>query len=348
MEFGGLTMTSNRAADMGASRRSSPDRRSFLRNVLGFAAIGNLTSSVAFAQDYPERNITLVVPFPPGGSPDILGRLLGHKLEDVFKKPVVIENRGGAGGTIAAEGVSRAPADGYTLLMGHIGTLAVAVGIYPHLKYDPVRSFAPVSMVARVNNLLVVNPSLPIHTVQELIDYARANPGKLNYASGGNGSAAHIAMAAFADMAKVELMHVPYRGTNPAVTDVLAGHVQLTMTGATALLEHVRSGKLRPLGVAGPERLASAPDIPTIAETLPGFEASQWYGVVAPAGTPAGVVQRLNAEIRRAMASPEVVAALARDGAQAWVTSPEEFRDFIVREIARWGDLIRRANIRAD
>lgn len=333
---------------MRGSKDLSTNRRGFLRAALGVAAASQLPISTAFAQEYPTRNITLVVPFPPGGSPDILGRLLGRKLEAVLGRPIIVENRGGAGGTIGAEAVSRAPADGYTLLMGHIGTLAVAVGIYPHLKYDPLRSFQPISMVARVNNLLAVNPALPVRNVQELIAYARTMPGKINYASGGNGSAAHIAMEAFIDAAKIQLMHVPYRGTNPAVTDVIAGHVQLTLTGATALLEHVRSGKLRGLGVAGPERLASAPDIPTIAETLPGFEASQWYGVVAPAGVPAAIVQKLNAEIRTAMASPEIVAALARDGAQAWVTSPEEFRTFIGQEIPRWGDLIKRANIKAE
>ena len=203
-------------------------------------------------------------------------------------------------------------------------------------------------MVARVNNLLVVNPSLPVQTVQELIDYARKNPGKLNYASGGNGSAAHIAMAAFADAAKIDMVHVPYRGTNPAVTDVLAGHVQLTLTGATALLEHVRSGKLRALGLAGPKRLESEPQIPTIGETLPGFEASQWYGVVAPAGTPEPIVQKLNFEIHPAMQSPEIVEALARDGADVWVSSPQEFRDYIGKEITRWSDLIVRANIKAE
>jgi tripartite-type tricarboxylate transporter receptor subunit TctC len=324
------------------------NRRTFLRDAVGFAAFGCMSFSVALAEDYPSRNITLVVPFPPGGSPDILARLLGSKLTEAFGKPIVIENRGGAGGSIAAEAVARAPADGYTLMMGHIGTLAVNVGIYPNLKYDPVRSFVPISMVAAVNNLLVVNPSLPINSVQDLIDYARKNPGKLNYASGGNGSAAHIAMAAFADAAKIDLVHVPYRGTNPAVTDVIAGHVQLTLTGATALLEHVRSGKLRALGVAGPKRLVSEPQIPTIAETLPGFEASQWYGVVAPTGMPEPIQQRLNAEIHRAMKSPDIVEALARDGADVWVSTQEEFHDYIVKEIARWGDLIRRANIQAE
>lgn len=341
-------MTNRRTETIVGRKASRLDRRALLRGAASLVAIAPVVTSRAWAQEYPARTVTLVVPFPPGGSPDILGRMLGRKLEEVFGKPVIIENRGGAGGTIAAEAVSRAPADGYTLLMGHVGTLAAAVGIYPHLKYDPLRSFQPISMVARVNNLLVVNPTLPVNSVQELIDYAKKMPGKLNYASGGNGSAAHMAMEAFADAAKIQLMHVPYRGTNPAVTDVIAGHVQLTLTGATALLEHVRSGKLRALGIAGPERLASAPDLPTIAETLPGFEASQWYGVVVPAGTPPAIVAKLNAEIRRAMATPDVAAALTRDGAQAWVTSPDEFHAFIAQEITRWGDLIRRANIRAE
>lgn len=323
------------------------DRRAFLRNSAAASFLAMMPRA-GFADDYPSRNITLVVPFPAGGTPDILARMLGQKLSASLGKPVVIENRGGAGGSIASEAVARAPADGYTLLMGHIGTLAVAPGIYPSLKYDPARSFAPISLVARVNNLLVVNPSLPVQSVQELIDYAKKNPGKLNYASGGNGSAAHIAMAAFADAAKIQLTHVPYRGTNPAVTDVIAGHVQLTLTGATALLEHVRSGKLRALGVAGPKRLESEPQIPAIAETLPGFEASQWYGVVAPAGVPEPIVQKLNAEVHRAMESAEIVAALSRDGAQVWVTSPQEFHDYIVKEIARWGALIKRANIHAE
>lgn len=331
-----------------SKRRFSVDRRQFTHHVLRAAIVGCLPTLRATADDYPSRNITFVVPFPPGGSPDILARLLGRKLSDVFGKAVVIENRGGAGGSIAAEAVARAPADGYTLMMGHIGTLAVNVGIYPNLKYDPLKSFTPISMVAAVNNLLVVNPSLPVKSVHELIEFARKNPGKLNYASGGNGSAAHIAMAAFADAAKIDLVHVPYRGTNLAVTDVIAGHVQLTLTGATALLEHVRSGKLRALGVAGQKRLASETQIPTIAETLPGFEANQWYGVVAPAGLPQPIQQRLNSEVHAAMKSPDVVETLARDGADVWVTTPEDFYSYTEKEIGRWGDLIRRANIRAE
>ena len=341
-----MPRTTIRMPDPAALRLARPSRRGFLRAAAGIAAAGAVPSRL-FAEGYPTRNVTLVVPFPPGGSPDILARLLGRKLSEVLGRPFVVENRAGAGGSIAAEMVARAPADGHTLMMGHVGTLAVNVGIYPDLKYDPLRSFAPISMVASVNNLLVVNPALPVASVKELIDHARANPGKLNYASGGIGSAAHIAMAAFADAAGIELLHVPYRGTNPAVTDVIAGHVQLTLTGATVLLEQVRNGKLRALGVAGPNRLAVAPQIPAIAETLPGFEANQWYGVVAPAGTPPAIVERLNAEIRAAMTSPDVVEALARDGADVWVGSPAEFHDYVAKEIVRWGDLIRRAGIRA-
>lgn len=322
-------------------------RRAFLRVAGGLTALTAMPSKL-LADQYPARNVTVVVPFPPGGTPDILARLLGRKLGERYGRTFVIENRGGAGGSIAAEAAARAPADGYTLMMGHIGTLAVNVSIYPKLAYDPRRSFVPVSSVAKVNNLLVVNPSLPINSVAELIDYARKNPKKLNYSSGGNGSAAHIAMAAFADTAKIEMTHVPYRGTAPSVTDLLAGQVQLTMTGTPAVIGHVHAGKLRALGLSGLKRLPSEPNIPTIAETLPGFEANQWYGVVAPAGTPDTIVRQLNEDIHSAMSAPDVVDLLARDGAEVWLGSPEEFRAYIVKEIDRWADLVHRANIRVD
>ncbi|HEY6833658.1 MAG TPA: tripartite tricarboxylate transporter substrate binding protein [Pseudolabrys sp.] len=323
-------------------------RRALLRCAGGLGALAAMPS-VSLADDqYPTRNVNLVVPFPPGGSPDILSRLLGRKLSERFDKPFIIENRGGAGGSIAAEYVARSSSDGYTLMMGHIGTLAVNVSIYPKLAYDPLRSFVPVSAVATVNNMLVVNPSLPVNSVAELIDYARKNPRKLNFSSGGNGSAAHIAITAFADAAKIVLVHVPYRGTAPSVIDLIAGQVQLTMTGTPAVIGQVHAGKLRALGVAGLKRLESEPNIPTIAETLPGFEANQWYGVVAPAGTPDPIVRRLNEGIRTAMAAPDVADVLWRDGAQVWVSSPEEFRAYIGKEITRWADLVQRANIHLD
>ena len=323
--------------------------RHLLAAALLCAGLCAALAPAARAQGYPTRAVTLVVPFPPGGSTDILARILGQQLSEAFGQPVVIDNRPGAGGSIAGELVARARPDGHTLMMGHIGTLAVNPGLYAKLPYDPVRSFEPVTTVAKVANMLVVHPGVPAASVAELIAHAKGHPGRLNYGSGGNGSAAHIAMAAFADAAGLDLVHVPYRGTAPSVADLLAGNVQITMTGAPAVLEIVRSGKLRALGVSTPERLAAAPDIPTIAEAgLPGFEASQWYGIVAPAHTAAAVVATLNAAIRRAMTAPKIVATLDRDGATAWVGTPEEFRSHIVAEIARWGELIRRANIRLD
>jgi tripartite-type tricarboxylate transporter receptor subunit TctC len=322
-------------------------RRALLHTAAFAAGAGVMPLSVQ-AEDYPARNVNFIVPFPPGGTPDILARLIGRKLSERYGKPFVIENRAGAGGSIAAEFVARSAADGYTLMMGHIGTLAVNVGIYPNLRYNPLRSFVPVSAVATVNNILVVNPSVPVISVPELIEYARKNPGKLNYSSGGNGSAAHIAMAAFADAAKIELVHVPYRGTSPSVIDLMAGQVQMTMTGAPAVLPHIHSGKLRALAVSGLSRLKSEPSIPTISETLTGFEANQWYGVVAPAGTPEAIIGRLNAGIRESMQSADIADVLDREGAQVWVSTPEEFREHIAKEIARWGDLIRRANIKAE
>lgn len=325
------------------------DRRSFLKLQIGLAACASIASGAAFAQAYPTQNITLVVPFTPGGSTDILARLLGQRLGDALGKSVVIENRPGAGGSVASTSVARAAPDGHTLIMGHIGTLGVNPSLYSNLQYDPIKSFSHLSMLAKVHNILVVHPSIPVKNVQEFIAYAKANPGKLNYASGGNGSAAHIATAAFMVATGVELTHVPYRGTAPAVTDLLSGNIQVMMTGAPAVLPHARAGTLRAIGISSDTRLASANDIPTIAEQgVPNFEASQWYGILAPAKTPDAIVQRLNAEVRKAMTDPEIVAALAREGAEAWVTSPEEFRAHIEKEIPRWAEVVRLAKIRMD
>ncbi len=325
------------------------DRRSFLKLQISLAAFAPMMGE-AFAQSaYPSQNVTLVVPFTPGGSTDILARLLGQKLSEALGKAFVIENRAGAGGAVASTAVSRATPDGHTLIMGHIGTLGVNPSLYPNLGYDPVKSFAHLTMLASVHNVLVVHPSLPVKSVAELVAYAKANPGKLNYCSGGNGSAAHIAMAAFMVATGTQMTHVPYRGTAPAVQDLLANVVQLTMTGAPAVLPHVEAGTLRALGVSSPKRVAAMKDIPTIAEQgYPGFEADQWYGILAPSGTPQPIVDRLNAEIRKAMTDKEIVAALARDGADVWVTSPDEFRDFIAKEIPRWAEVVKAAKIKLD
>lgn len=315
-------------------------------SALGLAATG---FSKANAVAYPSQNLTLVVPFTPGGSTDILARVIGQKLESVLKRSVIVESRAGAGGTVGVASVARAEPDGHTLVMGHIGTLGAAPGLYPKLPYDPLKSLDPVSGIAQVHNMLVVHPDVPARTLQELIDYAKKNPGVLNYASGGNGSAAHMAMVALADRAGMELTHVPYKGTAPAVTDLLGGRIQLTFTGAPNLIQHVQAGKLRALAVSGVTRLRAAPTVPTVAEQgFPGFEASQWYGILVPAGTPKDVIDLLNKEIVAALAGEEIRERLALEGADVWTNTPKQFHDHIALEIDRWGAIIKKAGIKLD
>jgi tripartite-type tricarboxylate transporter receptor subunit TctC len=321
------------------------NRRRFLAHT--GAAVAAVAAGKANAQTWPSRNITFVVPFPPGGSNDVFARAIADKLAAALGVAVIIDNRGGAGGTIGSTAVSRMPNDGYTLMTGHIGTLGVNPSLYPNLPYDTLTSFDYVAPLGLVPNILVVHPALPVKTVQELIDYAKANPGKLNYSTAGSGSAADIAMAAFNVAAKTQMVPVPYRGTAPALTDLLAGQVQLTMTGSTAVLQHVQAGTLRGIGVSTLKRLAVAPDIPAIAETLPGFEASQWYGIVAPAHTPKPILARYYEEIRKIMKMPDVQSRLAAEGVDPWDVTPEEFHDYVAKEIPRWKAVIDAAKIAA-
>ena len=318
--------------------------------VLGSVLLLALTGPGAVAQSFPKQQpIRLVVPFTPGGSTDILARLTAMKIEAATGQTVITENKAGAGGSIGSASVAQATPDGHTLLLGHIGTLAVNPGLYVKLPYDPLKSFAPIGMIARVHNVLAVTPGLPVRSVTELIAYAKARPGELNYASGGKGSAAHIATEAFADAAGIKLEHVPYRGTAPAVQDFLGGRIQLMLTGAPVLLPLIRDGRLRGLGVSGLTRLEAAPELPTLAEAaLPGFEASQWYGLVAPAATPPAVLDRLAGILNTALKDPETVAKLVPQGADVWPMTSTEFRAHIASEITRWGSLIRRAGITPD
>jgi len=318
-------------------------RRALIAAALAVCAAG------ALAQPYPSKPLRLIVPFTPGGSTDILGRAIGQKLAEALAQQVVIENRPGAGGAIGAEAAARAAPDGYTLLMGHIGTLAVNPSLYPKLGYDPVKSFAPVALVAKVTNVLVVNPAVPAHSVQELIKLAHAEPGRLRYGSGGNGSAAHLATEYFKLRTQTDIVHVPYKGTGPAVTDLLGGQIELMMTGAPAVMSHVKAGKMRALAISSAQRIASLPSLPTIAEAgVPGFEAIQWYGVVAPAGTPEAVIARLNAEVNHALATPELNARLVAEGAEAAPTTPQAFGAFIAAEIERWRPVIQKAGLKAE
>ena len=305
-----------------------------------------LLAGEARAQAYPSRPIRLIVPFPPGGSTDILSRALGQKLSEGLAQPVLIDNRPGAGGSIGSEAAAKAAPDGYTLVMGQLGPLAVSPAIYKNLPYDPVKSFAPVSLMAMVPSVLVVNPQVPAASASELIAYARANPGKLTYGSAGSGSTSHLTTEYFKLATGTDILHVPYKGVGPMLTDLISGQLSMGINGAPAVMPHVNSGRLRALAVTGSARLPSLPQIPTLIESgVKGFDASGWYGILAPAGTAREIVMKLNAEIRRIMQTPELRSRLDNEGAIPAAGSPEEFTAFIVAEIARWGAVLKRAGI---
>ncbi|MFT4266120.1 MAG: tripartite tricarboxylate transporter substrate binding protein [Xenophilus sp.] len=322
------------------------------RRLLAWSRVLPLTglAGLARAADaFPSRPIHIIVPFTPGGSSDILARAVGQALSQAWKQPVVADNVPGAGGTVGSERAVRSAADGYTLFMGHTGTLAVNPWLYPRLNFDPLKAFTPVAWVARVPNILVAHPSVPAGTLAELVAFARANPGKLAYGSGGNGSAAHLTMEYLKLQTGMTALHVPYKGTAPSVTDLLAGQVQLLFTGAPALLPHIEAGKMKALAVSSPRRLPQLPEVPTVAETqvpgTAGFEADQWYGLVAPAGTPAGVVKALNEQVNRSLRASEVRTRLSAEGAEPAPATPQAFGDLIAAEKSRWEKVIRAAHV---
>ncbi len=319
--------------------------------MIGRRLLPLLLATPALAQPrWPDRPVRVVVPFTPGGTTDILARAMAAELAEALGQPFVVENRGGAGGTLGSEAVARAAPDGHTIMMGHIGTLAVNPWLYRNLSFDTVTSFTPIVLVAVVPNILGVNPrNIAARSVPELLALARARPGRLTYGSGGNGSAAHIAAAAFSLATGITMEHVPYRGTGPMMTDLIAGTIDLTMTGGPPILPAVRAGQVRALGVSALTRLSAEPDIPTIAEQgVPGFDATQWYGFVGPAGMPAPVVERLNAECRRILGGERLRARLSGEGADAAPGTAAEFGAMIAAERERWGDVVRRAQLRLD
>jgi tripartite-type tricarboxylate transporter receptor subunit TctC len=303
----------------------------------------------AFAQVYPSKPIRLIVPFAAGGGNDNVARLVGKRLADSLGQPVVVDNRPGAGGVVGAELAAKAPPDGYTLFLGGVGSHAINPNLHAKLPYDPIRDFAPVELLAKAPLVLVVHPSVPVHDVAEFIAYARAHPGRLNFASNGNGSSSQLAAVMFDSMAGINMVHVPYKGLSPALTDLLSGQVQLMFSSVVAILPHIKAGKLRGLAVTGAKRLALMPELPTIAEAgLPGYEASSWYGILAPAGTPRDIVARLNAELAKAIEQPEVRNSLLAEGAEPAGGSPEQFAAHIRAEKERLGKIIREANIRME
>jgi tripartite-type tricarboxylate transporter receptor subunit TctC len=303
----------------------------------------------ADAGTFPAKPVRLIVPFTPGGSTDILARAIGQKLTEAWGQSVVIDNRPGAGGIVGMEIVAKAAPDGYTLVMGHIGTLAANPALYKNLPYDPVRDFAPVTLVARVPNVLVVGPAVSSRNVGELLALAKSRPGKLDYGSGGNGSAAHLATEYFKLKAGIDVQHVPYKGTAPALADLLGGQIAFVITGLPPVLQHAQAGKLRILGVASAQRLKQFPDIPTIAESgVPGYEATQWYGILAPAGTPKDLVAKLNVDTVKALRDPSVAEKLAAEGADPVGSGSDEFGAFIKSEMELWGKVIRATGARAE
>src|SRR5712671_1012532 len=319
-------------------------------HVLKACALAALAiSAAAQPQVYPARPIRMIVAYPPGGGTDIVGRMLAQKLGESLGQTVVVENRGGASGNIGTELAARAAADGYTILMGNVAPNAINVSLFKDLPFDPVADFAPVSLVASTPNILVVHPSTPARTVKEVIALAKAKPGMLNFASAGVGSSSHLAGELFRILAGADIVHVPYKGAGPAMVDVLSGQVQLYFATMPAAMPHVKTGKLAPVAVTSARRSQALPDLPTIAESgVPAYEASTWYGVLAPAHTPSAVVARLHGDIAKILADAALHARLADQGFDPVGSSPEEFGAYIKSEILKWGKVIRDAGIRPE
>ena len=322
-----------------------------LRALAAAALAAALAVTPAFAQApaYPTKPIRIVVPFPPGGATDILARAVAQHLTEVWGQSVIVDNRPGAGGNIGAELVAKATPDGYTLLMGTVGTHAINASLYSKMPYDHVKDFAPIILVAAVPNVLEVNPALPVNSVTELIAYAKANPGKLNFASSGNGTSIHLSGELFKVMAGVDMTHVPYKGSAPALQDLIAGQVQLMFDNLPPSLPQIKAGKLRALAVTSATRAPALPDVPTVAEAgLPGFEASSWFGVLAPAGTPPAIVAKLNAEIARWLATPEAKEKLLAQGANAAGGAPDDFARHIASETTKWAKVVKASGAKVD
>jgi tripartite-type tricarboxylate transporter receptor subunit TctC len=300
----------------------------------------------AQAQTYPNRAITLVIPFAPGGSTTIVGRGIADKMSELLGEKVVVDNRPGAGGTVGTKAVAKSDPDGYTLVLGYTGTLAIGPSLYKNVGYDPRKDFAPIGLIGNAPNSLVVNPSFPAKTMAELIAYAKANPGTVNFGSAGAGTASHITGEYFATAAGIKLVHIPYKGTGPALTDLLGGHIPMAFAPIPASHANVAAGKLRALAVTSTTRSSLMPDVPTISESvLPRFDASLYYGLAAPAGTPRPIIDRLNKALRDALASDEVKKQLTQDGTEITPGSPEDYAAFIDKDEKKWSQLVKASGV---
>ncbi len=308
-----------------------------------------LIAAGAGAQTYPAKPIRLVVPFPPGGTTDILAREVGQRLSQSFGQSVVVDNRPGAAGNIGSELVAKSAPDGYTLLMATVGTHAINPSLYAKMPYDHVKDFAPVILVASVPNVLEVTPSLPVYTVADLIKLAKEKPGQINFASSGSGTSIHLSGELFKAMAGVDMTHVPYKGSAPAIADLIGGQVQVMFDNLPSSLPQIKAGKLRAIAMTSAQRAPALPEVPTIAESgLPGFEASSWFGLVAPAGTPPAIIARINAEVNQWLQSPEAKEKLLAQGAAAAGGSPEQFAAYISAETEKWARVVKASGAKVD
>ena len=320
-----------------------------LSRVALLGLLGAAFSTMCAAQNYPTKAIRLIVPFPPGGSTDLMGRVLGAKLGETFNQQVVVENRPGASGMIGNELVARAAPDGYMLTMGTIGAMSVNQSLFKSVPYDSTRDFSPVTLTGNVENLLVVHPSVPVQSVKDLIAVAASKPGMLIFASSGTGNAPHLAGELFNQLAKVKMVHLPYKGGGPAMIDLMSGQVSLSFASMPSSLPFAKSGKLRAIAVGGAKRSPAAPEIPTVAENgLPGFDVTDWQGLLAPAKTPAAIIDRLNRETIRILNERDVKERLATAGLQVVTNTPAQFADFIRAEIEKWGKVIRAAGLKPE
>jgi len=314
--------------------------------VLGAGLLGGTS---ALAQAYPTKPVTIIVPFAAGGTTDILARIIGQALTAELGQPVVVDNRAGAGGNIGGQAAAKAAPDGHTLFMGTVGTHAINASLYKKMPFDPVKDFAPLTRVANVPNLLVANPAQPYKSVKDLIAYAKANPGKVNFGSSGNGSSIHLSGELFKSLAKVDMQHVPYKGSAPAVTDLLGNQIGIMFDNMPSAIQHVRSGKLVPLAVTTAKRSPELPNVPTIAEAgVPGYEATSWFGMFAPAGTPAPVLAKLNAAIVKVLGQPDVKKKINEQGAEVYSETPEQFAAFIQAESVKWGKVVKESGASLD
>ena len=316
--------------------------------VLGVTAFVALAAPCGAEDHYPSRPVKLVLPQPAGGAVDLIARALADRLAEQMGQPFIVENMPGANGSLAGGNVARSPSDGYTLMLAVDSNLVINPSLYHSLTYDPFKDFAPISIIARLNMVLVANPKVSANSVKELIAYAKAHPNKLNYAEIGIGSAMHMGMELFKFMTKTEINRVSYRGTAPAISDVVAGTVELMFTGPPSAKSMSEGGKLKLLAVASPQRLAYLPNVPTVAETLPGFESAAWYAIVAPPKTPRAIIDKVNADVSEALKQPDIVSKLKNLSAEVYGGSPERAAKYLSEEVARWGGVIKAANIKLE